>query len=58
MTGTEFEDFVVGLRWRDGCTHVRRGGRSHSNGADVRGSRSPDAAPTCLWSTSSTWPKR
>ncbi len=37
MTGTEFEDFVVGLCRRDGCTDVRRVGGSHGNGADVLG---------------------
>lgn len=37
MTGTEFEDFVVKLCRRDGCTDVRRVGGSHDNGADVLG---------------------
>ncbi|MFF3733704.1 restriction endonuclease [Streptomyces sp. NPDC002476] len=37
MTGTEFEDFVVELCRRDGCTGVRRVGGSHDNGADVLG---------------------
>ncbi|MFB6556449.1 restriction endonuclease [Streptomyces sp. NPDC056405] len=37
MTGTEFEDFVVDLCRRDGCTDVRRVGGSHDNGADVLG---------------------
>ncbi|MFE1575389.1 restriction endonuclease [Streptomyces fradiae] len=37
MTGTEFEDFVVELCRRDGCTEARRVGGSHDNGADVRG---------------------
>ncbi|MFJ1594364.1 restriction endonuclease [Kitasatospora albolonga] len=37
MTGTEFEDFVVELCRRDGCTDVRRVGGSHDNGADVLG---------------------
>lgn len=41
MTGTEFEDFVVDLCRRDGCSDVRRVGGSHDNGADVRG-RLPD----------------
>ncbi|CAL9484632.1 restriction endonuclease [Streptomyces sp. enrichment culture] len=41
MTGTEFEDFVVGLCRRDGCTEVRRVGGSHDDGADVLG-RLPD----------------
>ncbi|MFE9855221.1 restriction endonuclease [Streptomyces sp. NPDC005780] len=41
MTGTEFEDFVVELCRRDGCTDVRRVGGSHDNGADVLG-RLPD----------------
>ncbi|MDI3402872.1 restriction endonuclease [Streptomyces cavernicola] len=41
MTGTQFEDFVVDLCRRDGCTEVRRVGGSHDNGADVRG-RLPD----------------
>ncbi|MFE2940122.1 restriction endonuclease [Streptomyces sp. NPDC059255] len=41
MTGTEFEDFVVELCRRDGCTGVRRVGGSHDNGADVLG-RLPD----------------
>ena len=41
MTGTEFEDFVVDLCRRDGCTDVRRVGGSHDNGADVLG-RMPD----------------
>nr|WP_308801021.1 restriction endonuclease [Streptomyces polyasparticus] len=37
MTGTEFEDFVVDLCRRDGCTDVKRVGGSHDNGADVLG---------------------
>lgn len=37
MSGGEFEDFVVGLCRRDGCTEVRRVGGSHDDGADVRG---------------------
>ncbi|AWK09972.1 restriction endonuclease [Streptomyces spongiicola] len=37
MTGREFEDFVVDLCRRDGCTDVRRVGGSHDNGADVLG---------------------
>ncbi|MYV72330.1 restriction endonuclease [Streptomyces sp. SID2131] len=41
MTGREFEDFVVELCRRDGCTDVRRVGGSHDNGADVLG-RLPD----------------
>ncbi|MFD8258706.1 restriction endonuclease [Streptomyces griseoluteus] len=40
MTGTEFEDFVVDLCRRDGCTDVRGVGGSHDNGADVLGSLS------------------
>ncbi|MEV1076994.1 restriction endonuclease [Streptomyces sp. NPDC050211] len=41
MSGSEFEDFVVGLCRRDGCTEVRRVGGSHDDGADVLG-RLPD----------------
>lgn len=37
MTGTEFEDLVLKLCRRDGCTDVRRVGGSHDNGADVLG---------------------
>ncbi|MER6154545.1 restriction endonuclease [Streptomyces sp. NPDC001868] len=41
MSGGEFEDFVVELCRRDGCTEVRRVGGSHDDGADVLG-RLPD----------------
>ncbi|MFD3732583.1 restriction endonuclease [Streptomyces sp. NPDC058632] len=41
MSGGRFEDFVVELCRRDGCTEVRRVGGSHDNGADVLG-RLPD----------------
>ncbi len=41
MSGGEFEDFVVDLCRRDGCTEVRRVGGSHDDGADVLG-RLPD----------------
>ncbi|MET9799538.1 restriction endonuclease [Streptomyces sp. NPDC006368] len=41
MDGPAFEDFVADLCRRDGCTEVRRVGRSHDDGADVRG-RLPD----------------
>ncbi|WP_051852159.1 restriction endonuclease [Streptomyces sp. NRRL F-5650] len=41
MDGRDFEEFVAGLCRRDGCTDVRRVGRTHDNGADVRG-RLPD----------------
>jgi restriction system protein len=37
MSGGEFEDFVVDLCRRDGCTEVRRVGGSHDDGADVLG---------------------
>ncbi|MEU9097425.1 restriction endonuclease [Streptomyces sp. NPDC048361] len=37
MDGPDFEEFVAGLCRRDGCTDVRRVGRSHDDGADVRG---------------------
>ncbi|MCX5123566.1 MULTISPECIES: restriction endonuclease [unclassified Streptomyces] len=41
MTGGEFEDFVLELCRRDGCTELKRVGGSHDDGADVRG-RLPD----------------
>ncbi|WP_327254189.1 restriction endonuclease [Streptomyces sp. NBC_01244] len=41
MDGPAFEEFVASLCRRDGCTDVRRVGRSHDDGADVRG-RLPD----------------
>ncbi|MGO4456831.1 restriction endonuclease [Streptomyces sp. M-16] len=41
MDGTQFEDFVADLCRRDGCTKVRRVGRTGDDGADVRG-RLPD----------------
>ncbi|MFC9585908.1 restriction endonuclease [Streptomyces yangpuensis] len=41
MDGTQFEDFVADLCRRDGCTEVRRVGRTGDDGADVRG-RLPD----------------
>ncbi|MDF9814144.1 hypothetical protein M2266_003375 [Streptomyces sp. SPB162] len=41
MEGPEFENFVADLCRRDGCTEVRQVGRSHDDGADVRG-RLPD----------------
>ncbi len=41
MEAGDFEEFVAGLCRRDGCTEVRRVGRTHDNGADVRG-RLPD----------------
>jgi len=40
-SGGEFEDTVVDLCRRDGCTEVRRVGGSHDDGADVLG-RFPD----------------
>ncbi|MDT0474311.1 restriction endonuclease [Streptomyces sp. DSM 41014] len=40
MTGTEFEDFVVELYQRDGCTDVRRVGGSHDNGGRRAGTPS------------------
>jgi restriction system protein len=42
MTGTEFEDFVVDLCWRDGCTDVRRVGGSHDT-APTSGGACPTA---------------
>ncbi|MFF3087366.1 restriction endonuclease [Streptomyces nojiriensis] len=41
MDGTQFEDFVADLCRRDGCTDVRRVGRTGDDGADVSG-RLPD----------------
>lgn len=41
MSGGDFEDLVVALCRRDGCTEVRRVGGSHDDGADVLG-RLPD----------------
>ncbi|MFE5125005.1 MULTISPECIES: restriction endonuclease [Streptomyces] len=41
MSGGEFEDFIVELCRRDGCTEVRRVGGPHDDGADVLG-RLPD----------------
>ncbi|MER6525634.1 restriction endonuclease [Streptomyces sp. NPDC001508] len=37
MLGGEFEDFVVDLCRRNGCTEVRRVGGTHDDGADVLG---------------------
>ncbi|MCX4628513.1 restriction endonuclease [Streptomyces sp. NBC_01443] len=56
MDGGEFEDFVLELCRRDGCTDLKRVGRSHDDGADVLG-RLPDGRTMVIQCKRNT-PKR